>query len=82
MVLPCWPRSAGEASKSFPSPYDGVVALVNVLQLEGMGKLGEEQLQWLDGDLDMGDDTLYAQPSLPTKTPAGAGQSAATASPL
>jgi len=44
--------------------------------------LGLADGQWLDGDLDVGDDTLYAQPSLPAKTPAGADSSAATASPL
>ncbi len=44
--------------------------------------LGLADGQWLDSDLDVGDDTLYAQPSMPTRTPAGADSSAATASPL
>ena len=43
--------------------------------------LGIADGQWLDGDLDVGDDTLYAQPSQPAKAPAGADSSAATASP-
>jgi hypothetical protein len=42
--------------------------------------LGLADGKWLDGDLDVGDDTLYA--TEPDKTPAGADSSAATASPL
>jgi Icc protein len=41
----------GKGWYSFDHKGVHFVGLVNVLQLEGMGKLGTDQLEWLEGDL-------------------------------
>ena len=43
--------SAGNGWYSFDHKGVHFVALVNVVKLEGMGRLGEDQLKWLEADL-------------------------------
>jgi Icc protein len=44
-------NTRGKGWHSFDHKGVHFVGLVNVLQLEGMGKLGQDQIQWLEGDL-------------------------------